>query len=184
LNQISELSKIYRHHIGAPWQPTLAGAQRVMMVVYAKERERALRTRIVEFEQATHDEGHNWEQIDATGWFAEWMASHEYRDTYFEHPELLESALRSDFRDFAVQRFTRTLDAADDNTVVALVGAASLYGFMRVSDLIHSVESQIRGRLAVFFPGSKNDNNYRLLDARDGWSYLALPITLHGEWIP
>ena len=184
MNQISELSKIYRHHVGAPWQPTLAGAQRVMMVVYAKERERALRTRIVEFEHATRDEGHNWEQIDATSWFGEWMGSHEYRDTYFENPELLEGALRSDFRNFAVQRLTRTLDAADDNTVVALVGAASLYGFMRVSDLIHSVESRIRGRLAVFFPGSKNDNNYRLLDARDGWSYLALPITLHGEWIP
>ena len=184
MNQISELARIYRRHIGAPWQPTLAGAQRVMMVVYAKERERALRARIGEFEQATRDEGHGWVRTDATHWFAEWMGSHEYRDAYFEDPELLDGTLRTDFRDFAVERLTQALDAADDDTVVALVGTASLYGFMRVSDLVHSVESRIRGRLAVFFPGTKNDNNYRLLDARDGWSYLAQPITLHGEWIP
>ena len=184
MNQVSELARIYRHHIGAPWQSTLAGAQRVMMVVYAKERERALRARIGEFEQATRDEGHGWVQADATRWFARWMGSHDYRDAYFEDPELLEGTLQSEFRGYAVERLAQVLDAADDNTVVALVGTASLYGFMRVSDLVHSVESQIRGRLAVFFPGTKNDNNYRLLDARDGWSYLAQPITLHGEWIP
>ena len=57
----------------------------------------------------------------------------------------------------------------------------SLYGFVRVSELIHDVERSIKGRLVVFFPGTKNENNYRLLDARDGWNYLAVPVTLHGE---
>ncbi len=184
MNQISELARIYRRHVGAPWQTTLAGAQRVMMVVYAKERERLLRARMGEFERATRDEGHGWTQVDATGWFARWMADHEYREAYFETPELLDGALRSDFRAFAVERLKEGLAAADEDAVVALTGAASLYGFVRVSDLVHSVESRIRGRLAVFFPGTKNENNYRLLDARDGWSYLAQPITLHGEWIP
>ena len=33
------------------------------------------------------------------------------------------------------------------------------------------------GRLLVFFPGEVEGNNYRLLDARDGWNYLATPIT-------
>lgn len=155
-----------------------------MMVVYLKERERALRARIGEFEQATRNEGHGWVHADATPWFAEWMASHDYRDAYFEDPGLLEVVLQTEFRDYAVKRLTRVLDEADGNTVVGLVGAASLYGFIRVSDLIGSVESQIQGRLVVFFPGTKNDSNYRLLDARDGWSYLAQPITLHGEWIP
>ena len=112
------------------------------------------------------------------------MAANEYRDAYFEDPELLGMTLESEFREFAIDRISHVLDVAGDNTVVALIGAASLYGFTRVSDLIHSVESSIRGRLAVFFPGTKNDNNYRLLDARDGWSYLAQPITLHEAWIP
>jgi hypothetical protein len=64
--------------------------------------------------------------------------------------------------------------------VVALTGAASLYGFIRVSDLIRFVESDIRGRLVVFFPGTKDGHNYRLLDARDGWNYLAFGITPDG----
>ena len=33
--------------------------------------------------------------------------------------------------------------------------------------------------LVVFFPGQKDDNNYRLLDARDGWNYMAVGITRH-----
>jgi len=37
--------------------------------------------------------------------------------------------------------------------------------------------SWIAGRLLVFFPGEHEGNSYRLLDARDGWNYLAIPIT-------
>lgn len=156
-----------------------------MMVVYAKERERALRARLGEFEQATREAGHGWVEADATRWFALWMGSHEYREPYFKKPELLDGApLQKEFRDYAAKRLGSVLDKADGESVVALTGTASLYGFIRVSDLLHTVENRIRGRLAVFFPGTKNDNNYRLLDARDGWSYLAQPITLHGEWIP
>ena len=39
------------------------------------------------------------------------------------------------------------------------------------------VEAHIRGRLLVFFPGIYEQDNYRLLDARDGWNYHAVPIT-------
>lgn len=184
MNQISKLAAIYKRHVGAPWQRTMAGAQRVMIVVYAKERERALRRRIGEFEEATLNSGHGWTLVDATPWFAEWMAADEYRDSYFEEPELLGMKLEGEFRDVAARRLSTALEAADDNTVVALLGAASLYGFLRVSELIQSVEPSIQGRLAVFFPGTKNDSNYRLLDARDGWSYLAQPITLHEAWVP
>ena len=41
------------------------------------------------------------------------------------------------------------------------------------------LEPAIRGRLVVFFPGSHEKNVYRLLDARDGWGYMAFPITLN-----
>ena len=144
----------------------------------------ALRHRIGEFEEATRSAGHDWELVDATGWFAEWMAADDYRDAYFEDPELLGMKLEGEFRDAVARRLSAALETAGDNTVVGLLGAASLYGFLRVSELIQSVEPSIRGRLAVFFPGTKNDNNYRLLDARDGWSYLAQPITLHEAWVP
>jgi len=44
------------------------------------------------------------------------------------------------------------------------------------SGLIEAVSPSIRGRLLVFFPGERQGHNYRLLDARDGWNYLAVPI--------
>jgi len=66
---------------------------------------------------------------------------------------------------------------APENTVVAITGVASLFGFTRISQVLPLVEPHIRGRLLVFFPGVYENNNYRLLDARDGWNYLAVPIT-------
>ena len=184
MNQISKLAGVYERHVSAPWPRTMTGAQRVMIIVYAKEKERALRARIGEFEVATQEAGHRWVDVDAARWFAEWMAGDEYRDEYFEQPELLGMKLEGEFKAFAADQLSATLEDVDRNTVVALLGSASLYGFLRVSELIQSVEPLIPGRLAVFFPGTKNDNNYRLLDARDGWSYLAQPITLHDAWVP
>ena len=48
---------------------------------------------------------------------------------------------------------------------------------MKVSALIERVQEFVQGRLLVFFPGEVEGNNYRLLGARDGWNYLATPIT-------
>lgn len=180
MGKIEDLATVYERHVSAPWQRTLSGAQRVMLVVYDKELERTLRGRIGEFEQATLRSEHGWQLVDCTRWFAEWMASDEYRDAYFEDPGLLNMKLEGEFRQDVARKLGDELEAADDNSVVAVVGVASLYGFLRVSELIRSVEQSVRGRLVVFFPGTKNENNYRLLDARDGWNYLAQGITLHG----
>ena len=57
----------------------------------------------------------------------------------------------------------------------------ALFGFARLSHILKMVESDIKGRLVVFFPGHLERSNYRLLDARDGWNYMAVPITLHGD---
>lgn len=183
LSRIGKLARAYERHIGAPWQRTLAGAQRVVFVVYDKEMERTVRARIGEFAQATRGAGHGWMLVDCTSWFAEWMARDEYRDAYFEDPSLLEMKLESEFRAESAQKLAVALEDAGDDAVVALLGVASLYGFLRLSDLIRSVEPAVRGRLVVFFPGSKTENNFRLLDARDGWNYLAQAITLHDEQV-
>ena len=74
----------------------------------------------------------------------------------------------------------QSAEAAED-TVVAVYGVASLFGFLRISEVLPLVEGHIRGRLLVFFPGVYEQDNYRLLDARDGWNYHAVPITAsHG----
>jgi len=180
MGRVEELAAVYQHHLGVPWQRTLSGAQRVVLVVYEKEMERVLRARIGEFEQATRRGGRGWKLVDCTTWFAEWMANSDYRDAYFEDPALLGMKLDGEFRPAVIRRLTAELEGAGENTVVALLGVAALFGLVRVSELIRQVEQSIRGRLVVFFPGTKNENNYRLLDARDGWNYLASGITLHG----
>ena len=180
MGRIEELATVYERHVSVPWQRSVSGAQRVMLVVYEKELERTLRARIGEFEQATRRSGHEWTLVDCTRWFAEWMADDEYREAWFEDPELLGMKLEGEFREDVARRLRARLDEAGENEVVAVLGVASLYGFLRVSEAIRSVEQAIRGRLVVFFPGTKNENNYRLLDARDGWNYLAQGVTLHG----
>ena len=180
MGKVEDLAAVYKRHVSVPWQRTLAGAQRVMLVVYEKELERSLRARIGEFQQVTERCEHHWRLVNCTRWFTEWLGDDEYREAWFENPALLGMKVEGEFRGQAVRRLTAELENADAETVVALLGVGSLYGFLRVSDLIRSVEQSIRGRLVVFFPGTKNENNYRLLDARDGWSYLAQGITLHG----
>ena len=66
---------------------------------------------------------------------------------------------------------------ADDlDAVVAVLGAGSLFPFLKVSQVIEGLAPKVQGRLVVFFPGERDGNNYRLLEARDGWNYLATPI--------
>ena len=144
MNQISKLAVKFQRHICAPWQRTLSGAQRVLIVVYPKERELGLRARVGEFEEAARHAGHGWSLVDTSSWFAEWMAGEEYREDYFAEPELLDMKLAGEFKDWAASRLESHLNRADENTVVALLGAASLYGFLRVSELIRSVEPSIR----------------------------------------
>jgi len=180
MGKIEDLAGRFEEHIRVPWQRTLAGSQRVILVVYEKEFERALRARKGEFEQATIRHGHGWVEFDCTRRFAEWMAREEYRDAYFEMPADLALKTESEFLEFVAAPLRELLRNSDESTVVALTGVASLFGFTRVSDLIHAVEQDIRGRLAVFFPGTKDGDRYRLLDARDGWNYLASCVTLHG----
>ena len=181
MGRIEELAARYRGHIGAPWQRNLSGDQKAIFVVYPKTDERKLRARLELFEMATTSTGHHWRLLDLSDTFARWMADTDYRDVYFEEPETLAMKLRSDFVQYAAGwiRTVLTAEGVDEDTVVAVQGVACLFGFTRVSLVLKEVVKDIRGRLVVFFPGEYEDNNYRLLDARDGWNYLAVPITLH-----
>lgn len=181
MGRIEELATRYRSHIGAPWQRNLAGDQKAIFVVYPKTDERRLRARMDLFAMVTTSNGHSWRLLDLTDTFARWMADTDYRDVYFEEPESLAMKLRSDFVQSVAGLLRKALTAedVDEDTVVAIQGVACLFGFTRVSLVLKEVVKDIRGRLVVFFPGEHEDNNYRLLDARDGWNYLAVPVTLH-----
>ena len=181
MGRIDKLAGRYQRFIGLPWQKDLPGAQRVVFIVYDKTDERRLRARKTRFELATQKAGHRWVECDLTTTFAEWMAKLEYRESYFESPEDLEIKLDDDFLAHVAEQVRNALAKADEKSVVAIFGIASLFGLARVSELMNEIERYIRGRVAVFFPGEYEDNNYRLLDARDGWNYMAVPITVHED---
>ena len=175
-SRIARLIESYQRHISLPWQPGLAGIQRVIFVVYDKAEELRMRYQSEEFEIATKDAGHTWQLVDITDDFAQWMAAQEYREGFFESPDDLQDII-ADFTASVVAKLNEALTKADENTVVALQGVASLYGFSHTSEVVNAVANNIPGRLLVFFPGEYHNNNYRLLDARPGWNYQAVPIT-------
>ena len=180
--RIEDLAERYGKHIGTPWQRTISGAQRVIMVVYEKEMERTLRARKLAFETATREAGHDWYEIDITDTFPEWMAGDDYRDEYFASPDDLQLKLEAEFAEHVAERIRDVLTRPEvtETSAVALFGAGALFGFVRLSQVLKLIERDIKGRLVVFFPGHKDGSNYRLFDARDGWNYLAVPITMNG----
>jgi hypothetical protein len=64
----------------------------------------------------------------------------------------------------------------DENAMLAIVGAGSLFGLVSLADVLARVSHAIKGRLVVFFPGRHCEGRYRLLEARESWDYLAVPI--------
>lgn len=178
MSEIDSLVHEYEKVVHLPWEKNLAGPQKVWFVIYDPAQERRLRLHVTEFEVVTKNAGHSWKLVDLTDTFAQWMAQHEYREAYFEQPEDMELALQ-EYAQYVIDILTQAMTEADvdENTVIAVLGVGSLYGLTRVSGIIEKANEAIRGRLLVFFPGQYENNNYRLLDARDGWNYLAIPIT-------
>ena len=175
---VEDRLRAYRRFVKLPWSRGLSGSERVWVVIYPPAEERRIRRRIDEFALATAEANREWAMIDLTPMFAEWMAAHPYREQYFKSPATLPLAL-GDFAAELADRVRARLDElSNENTVVALVGAGSLFGLgpVRLSRLVEDIDSAIKGRLLVFFPGDRDGHNYRLLDARDGWSYLAIAI--------
>jgi hypothetical protein len=165
-----------------PWRPDAAAAQRVIFCVYNEVEERWLRAKIDEFEIVTRQAGHEWAIFDLTDTFAVWLTSQRYAKSYFQKPQLLPTLLPN-YLTFICKEFETFLEknAAHANFVVALKGVGSLFGFLKVKEVVDKLAPMVKGRLLVFFPGSYEDNNYRLLDGYDGWNYLAVPITADKE---
>ena len=179
MSTVERLAERYADLVSRPWDSSLAGDQKVWFVVYDPAQERRLRLRLTSFESATKTAGREWRHIDLTDAFARWLANHRHRDRYLAQPHLAKYGL-ADFKAAVAQRIREHLTGpgVDERTVVAVSGVASLFGLVRVSEVIDEVAGDIRGRLVVFFPGSYDEKSYfRLLDARDGWDYLAVPIT-------
>lgn len=181
-SKVSKLVATYREHLTVPWQSGLAAIQRVIFAVYDKADELRLRANVEEFALVTRQAGKQWLLLDVSNAFADWMSSQEYRDAYFESPEDLAGYQAGELTEFIADLTSQLNDRiaaeAGPNTVVALVGVGALFGLARVSSVVENIKDAVQGRLLVFFPGEYHPENhaYRLLDARDGWNYLAVPL--------
>lgn len=177
MSAIDRLLLNYSRQVRLPWAGSVSGKQRVWFAVYPPAEERRVRSRLPQFESLTLEASHGWSVVDLTMLLPEWFAAHEYRETIFEEPEHFSA--NSELEHVAIQRIRDAClqEGSDDSAVVAIIGLSSLFDYIRVSSLIESVEDTIRGRLLVLFPGEFSGNVYRFMDARDGFNYMAVPIT-------
>lgn len=183
MSRIKRLVQSYSKYISIPWRDDAAAAQRVIFCVYNETEERWLRAKVDEFEIATQQSGHKWAIFDLTDTFAVWLASQRYAKSYFQKPHLL-STLLPKYHAFITDEFESFLQKNNigADAVVALEGVGSLFGILKVKEVVEKLAPMVKGRLLVLFPGSYESNNYRLLDGYDGWNYLAVPITADKEY--
>lgn len=182
MNRIKRLLSSYAKFIAVPWREDAAAAQRVIFCVYNENDELWLRAKVEEFELSTRQVGHEWFVFDLTDTFSDWLSGQRYAESYFQKPSLL-STLLPQYLTYIIDQFTVFLDERDvsSNSVVALKGVGSLFGLLKVKLVVDKLAPMVKGRLVVFFPGTFEDNNYRLLDGYDGWNYLAVAITANNE---
>lgn len=183
MSRVRRLIQSYSRHISVPWRDDVAAAQRVIFCVYNENEERWLRAKVDEFEIVTRQADHDWALFDLTNSFAGWLSTQRYAKSYFKKPHLLSTVLPK-YLDYIVSEFELFLDenGVNENAVVTIQGVASLFGFLKVKDVVDKLAPKVPGRLLVLFPGSYENNNYRLLDGYDGWNYLALPITADKDY--
>lgn len=183
MSRIKRIINSYSKYLAIPWRDDAPAAQRVIFCVYDEREELRLWAKVDEFEIVTRQAGHEWVIFDLTDTFAIWLASQRYAKSYFQKPELL-SPLLPKYLDYITEEFKIFIQKNNIGAdhVVAIKAVGSLFGFLKVKDVVDKFAPMFEGRLLVFFPGSCENNNYRLLDGYDGWNYLAVLITAHKEF--
>ncbi len=177
--KVDALINNYEKVLKEPWKQRLSGQEKVWFLVYDPSEQRKVLFRLGDFERVTRKHGRNWLEINLSKSFSQWMSQHEYREAYFKNPSIIQDQVESEFKAFAISLVKEKLEQNDDieNTVIAITHVSALFGFIKLSDVLQEIYPLNKGRILIFFPGEFHNNHYRLMDARDGWSYLARPIT-------
>jgi len=178
-SKTDQLLSAFETVVNEPWSTSLSGQERVWFLVYDPAEQRKVELRIGDFETATMKAGKKWVNISLKQCFPQWMSNHDYKEEYFNDPETLVDQLEAEFKQYAIDFLIQAISeqGSNDNTLIAVRDISSLFGFNRMSDVLNGCANAVKGRMLIFFPGEFDKNHYRLLDARDGWSYLARPIT-------
>ena len=183
MNLAQTILERLKEHLALPWPKNVSPRERVVMVVYSPNDERKLRRLFDSGELANEiaTTGHGWIEHDLATEFSQWLANYEYRDRYLSRPERLwdDAGNVRGLEEHLVSRIQDLTKDMTSNDVLGLFGGGGLFGLHSVSTLVERIESHIPGRLVIFFPGEHDarNNSYRLLGAKDGWGYLAVPLT-------
>jgi hypothetical protein len=175
LPTVDELLGHFQRQAALPWAKDTARDYRVWILHYDKSLERRVQGRLHEFEAIARKFGHGWENMNIAALIPKWFARHELFEGLLEQPDELPGLL-PDFEAHVIAMTRGRLRSLGDQDILAVTGAGSLFGLTRVSKIAEQVAPDIQGRLLLFFPGRHENGVYRLLDARDGWSYRATPI--------
>jgi hypothetical protein len=175
LSNIEELLDDFKRRLAVPWRDDEPPAGRIWILWYDKANERRVRGRLGEFQFAAEQAGKGWRECDIAPRFGAWVAQQPWFERLAKRPGSLSTVLPQ-FEDDLARSIKSELSACRHNDILALSGIASLFGLTRASSLIDQIASSVPGRLLVTFPGAHRGGIYRLLDARDGWNYLAVPI--------
>jgi hypothetical protein len=178
VSRVSDLVNAYAAELTLSWRSGLSGGERVWMLVYPPELERAMRAALPRLELATREAGHGWREFDITGQLGHWLANHRYAEAFFEDPSDLTPSIIDHFESQLVAEIREQLSLATDDDVVVLVGIGAIFPFLRASSVIKAIDEAVNGRLLVCFPGlhDPDTHSFRLLDARDGFNYRARVI--------
>ena len=178
-SKVDQLISAFETVVNEPWSSVLSGQERIWFLVYDPADQRKVELRIGDFETTTLRAKKRWIIISLKDCFPKWMSQHDYKEEYFQDPESLLDQLEAHFKQYAIDYLITEFEKheTDDNTLIAVRDISSLFGLSRLSDILSGCSSFFNGRLLLFFPGEYHKNQYRLLDARDGWNYLARPIT-------
>ena len=108
--------------------------------------------------------------------FPQWMSNEEYRESYFEDPADLKLKLDTAFMDYVSKhlRGVLTNEQATEQSVVAVVGGASLYGFLHISELIDWHAGKVLAQNPTLAINAKNESELRrgvALEAAGGYEF-------------
>jgi len=177
MSRLTDLLTAYQEFIALPWTMDAAPEQRVIFGIYEPVDELKMRAEIDSFELATKEANHQWAAVDIEKTFSAWLSKMKYKEKYFQRPEVLPTVMER-YAAFLIDHIKSEGGDAlnNDNAVVAIYGTGSLFGLLRVKQMIDLLASAVAGRLLIFFPGSYENNNFRLLNGYDGWNYLAIVL--------
>ena len=162
---LEELLGELRRQLALTWQPDVPPESGVWILWYDKALDRKVRGRFQEVRQTVIEADHGWHHLDLETLFPAWIAQHELLTVLLENPLELSTQL-PDFEAVVAVQVGAAIEKCGENDLLAISGCGAVSGLLRLSDLIASCASHIRGRVMLLYPGTHRANVYRLRRAR------------------